>query len=212
MCSNTAIRRTLAIVALAALAGACAQRPEVIKLYENPAAGRTQYDRLFIVGVTGDADQRITLEQLIVDRLRSRGVSAVASYGVLGSGDSVLQETLDKAVADSGADALLMSHIASIDTAIEREEGREEIVSTCRGGDPVDYFLYDHRVIKVPDSVRQALTVVVVTNLLDAASGERIWTIQSTCFRKATLEEGLAEEAEAIARQLGIDGLVRTAP
>lgn len=207
---TAAIRRALALLALATLASACAQRPEVIKLYDDPDAGHARYERLFVVAVTGNADQRVRLEQLIRDRLRARGVAAVASYTVLGSGDTVLQDTLDKAAADAGADGLLISHIASVETAVEREEGREEIVSTCRGGDPVDYFLYDHRVIKIPDSVRLAHTVVVVTNLHDAASGDRIWTIQSTCFRKASLEEGLAEEAGAIVRQLGIDGLVRS--
>jgi hypothetical protein len=84
----------------------------------------------------------------------------------------------------------------------------EEILSECRGGDPVDYFLYDHRVLREPDSVHLAHTVVVVTSLYDRSTGNRIWTIQSTCFRKAELSEALVDEAKAIVRQLRFDRLI----
>jgi hypothetical protein len=50
--------------------------------------------------------------------------------------------------------------------------------------------------------------VVAVTNLYDAGESKRIWTIQSTCFEKATMNEVLLEEAKAIARQLEIDKLI----
>jgi hypothetical protein len=35
-----------------------------------------------------------------------------------------------------------------------------------------------------------------------------MWTIQSTCFEKSTMDEVLQEEAKAIVRQLQIDKLV----
>ena len=86
--------------------------------------------------------------------------------------------------------------------------GQIKTLSECRGGDPIDFFLYDHRELKEPDSVKLAHTVVVITSLYNAASGERIWTIQSTCFEKASMDQVLREEAEAIVRQLQIDKLI----
>lgn len=202
------LKQLLSLLVIGALAAACAQQPEVIKLYEKPTGKRADYERLFVVAVTGDASQRVTLEQQILARLREHGVEGVASHKVLDRSDTLLQENLDRAVADAGADGLLISHIASVETAIEREQGREEILSTCRGGDPIDFFLYDHRTIKAPDSLRMAHTVVVISNFHDVATGERVWTIQSTCFRKANLDEALLEESSAIVRQLEIDGLI----
>jgi len=87
-------------------------------------------------------------------------------------------------------------------------EGRVDIKAECREGDLEDYFLYDYEVLKEPDTVRVALTVVAVTNLYDSGSGERLWTIQSTCFEKATMHEVLSDEAEAIANQLRYDRLI----
>jgi hypothetical protein len=56
--------------------------------------------------------------------------------------------------------------------------------------------------------VKIAHTVVAVSNLYDVSDGERVWTIQSTCFEKASMDEVLQEEAKAIVRQLQIDNLV----
>ena len=84
----------------------------------------------------------------------------------------------------------------------------EQIRMTCRGGDPIDFFLYDHEFIKEPDSVKVAHTVAVISNLYDGDSHERVWSIQSTCFEKASLREALREEAIAITRQLRLDELI----
>ena len=50
--------------------------------------------------------------------------------------------------------------------------------------------------------------MTVVTNLYDVASRDRVWTIQSTCFEKASMEVVLLDEAIAIVRQLRIDELI----
>lgn len=195
-------------LAMLVLASACASPPEVIKLYEDPDGKRSGYERLFVVAVTEDADQRVALEMQILARLRERNVDAVASHTVLNRDNELLQEDLDRAVAEASADGLLISHIASVETSVEQQPDREELLSECRGGDPIDFFLYDHKVIKVPGTVRLAHTVVVITSFLDAATGSRVWTIQSTCFRKADINEALLEESDAIVRQLAIDGLI----
>ena len=108
----------------------------------------------------------------------------------------------------SGSDGILITHIVSIETTAETREGRSEVVAECRGGDPGDYFLYDYEELKEPDSVKIAHTVVAVTNLYDVASNKRVWSIQSTCFEKASMGEVLMEEANAITRQLQLDKLI----
>jgi len=62
--------------------------------------------------------------------------------------------------------------------------------------------------LKEPDTVRLAHTVVAVTSLYDVGEARRVWTIQSTCFEKATMYEVFSEKAKAIARQLQIDNFI----
>lgn len=192
----------------AALAAACAPQTETVKLFEDRAATPESYGRLLVVDVASDQDFRRDFENEIVARLRRAGTDAIPSHTVLRGNEGLLQQDISRAGRENGADGILITHLVSIETSVDSKEGREEIVRTCRQGNPVDYFLYDNVVLKEPDSVRVALTVVVVTNLYDSAAGDRVWSIQSTCFKKASLPEVFVDEAKAIVRQLQIDELI----
>jgi hypothetical protein len=198
----------LAFTALLLFTGGCARQTEVIKLYDNSAAIEQRFQRLLVVAVANDDNSRRRLEELITENLTSAGIGAVAAYSETGMKKPLLQEELNAAARNTDSDGLLITHVASVDTRVDVKPGQIKTISECRGGDPIDFFLYDHRELKEPDSVRLAHTVVVVTSLYNAASGERIWTIQSTCFEKASMDEVLREEAEAIVRQLQRDKLV----
>ena len=200
--------RCLQVAGLIILLAGCARQTEVVKLYDNTGAAGRQYEQFFVVGIAGDARTRRSLEDMITSQLRAANAIAVAGYRETGPQTTLLQDEIRAAARRSGSDAILVTHIVSVDTQADRETGRVDVVSKCRGGDPADYFLYDYDELKEPDSVRVAHTVVAVTNLYDAGSGERVWSIQSTCFEKATMDEVLLEEAEAIARQLQTDNLI----
>lgn len=197
------------IVALAVfLMAGCVPQTEVIKLYDNPDSIGQKYERILVVSVASDTGARRRLEELISGHLNTASIDAVAGYTETGLKTEMLQEEIDLAAKNANADAILITHIVSVDTRVDLAPGRTDVLSECRAGDPVDYFLYDYRELKEPDSVKVAHTVVAVTNLYDASNGERLWTIQSTCFEKASMDEVLQEEAKAIVRQLQIDNLV----
>lgn len=205
-----AIRISLFLIpVLAAILVGCAPQTETIRLYEDREAGRATYKRLLVVDVAGNPELRRAFENEVVSRLERAGADAVASHTVLKSNeDGLPQEEINRASLEVGADGILVTHVVSLETEVEREQGRENIVRTCRGGNPIDYFLYDNEVLKEPDSVKLALTVIVVSNLYDAASRNRIWGIQSTCFKKSNLPEAFIDEAKAIVKQLQIDNLI----
>ena len=186
----------------------CVPQTEVIKLYDNSDSISQTYERLLVISVASDSGSRRRLEELIAGQLETANIAAVASYKETGLKSELLQDEIDTAAKNADADAILITHIVSVDTRVDIDTGRTDILSECRAGDPIDYFLYDYRELKEPDSVKVAHTVVAVTNLYDASNGERLWTIQSTCFEKASMDEVLQEEAKAIVRQLQIDNLV----
>ncbi len=200
--------RSLASLFLLSLVAACATQTEVVKVYDNPDASGKQYDNLLVIGITGDEDTRRGLENTLSAELNGAGVEATSGYTLTEKKDNLLKEDIDAAAHEAGADGILITHFVSIDTQADIEEGRTEVVSVCRGGDPEDYFLYDYEEIKIPHTMKVAHTVVAVSNLYDAVSGERLWSIQSTCFEKSTFDEVLQEEARVITKQLVKDGLI----
>ena len=200
--------RVALLSTLAILFCSCTQQTKLVKLYEDPSADDRKYQRIFVVGIAGDANARRSLEDLISENLRDAGVVAISGHTMTGAKTILLQDEIDAAARQSDSEAILVTHIVSVDTTAEKQEGRTDLTSVCREGDPADYFLYDYEELKEPDNVRFAHTVVAVTSLYDVAEGERIWTIQSTCFEKATFDEVLIEEAEVITRQLQLDNLI----
>jgi hypothetical protein len=204
-----AIARAATIFSLGFLAAiaACVPQTEVIKLYDESAGLDKSYQRLLVISVAGDTGTRRRLEELIVSHLKTAEVSAIAGYTQTGLKTTMLQEEIDAAARNANADAILITHIASVDTRVTMEPG-ESILAECRGDESMQYSLYERREVKLSDSVKLAHTVVAITNLYDASNGQRLWTIQSTCFEKASMDEVLQEEARAIVRQLHIDKLV----
>ena len=203
------IRRIAAAFSvLIILAAGCATQTKIVKLYDDPVRGVAAYKRLLIVDVSNDSNQRQNFENQIAAKLRRVQVDAIPSHTVLDAGNVIRQDDINRASDDVEADGILITHIASVDTTVSLEEGRDELKFDCRGGDPVDYFLYDHEVISEPDSGRVAHTVVVITNLYGATTHKRVWTIQSTCFNKASMSDVLLDEADAIVRQLKTDKLI----
>jgi len=190
------------------LTGACAPQTSVVKLYEDPARATKTYTKLLVVDISSDRSQQQQFEDDLASKLRQNRVDAIPIHSKLDTSKGVSQAEINRIADETGADAILITHIASVDTKMDVVEGRKEIESTCRGGDPLDYFLYDHDTIVEPDSVKVAHTVIVVSNLYDGRSHERVWSIQSTCFGKDSLAEVMDKEAGAIARQLRIDELI----
>lgn len=200
--------RLAAAAAALAVGAGCAPHAKIDKLYQDPAARGADYERLLVIGIAGSPEQRRRIEDLIADELESDGLSAVPGYTRLGSSPVLAQDAVDEAAATTKSEAVLISHIVSVSSEPELREGRVDIKSECRGGNPIDFFLYDHEELREPDSVEFAHEVVIVTNLYDSVSGKRLWTIQSTCFEKAEFEAVLQREARAIVDQLRRDRLV----
>lgn len=201
-------RRTAATAVLLLATSGCSSQVTIEKLYQDPAADAAPYRNLLVVGIAGDTAERQRIEELIAGRLADEDVAAIPGYTRLGASPVLLQDAIDEAAAATGSDAILIAHLVSATVNPEFREGRVDVKSECRGGNPVDFFLYDHEELREPDSVRFAHEVTMVTNLYDSRSGKRIWTIQSTCFDKNDFDAVLRREAQAIVRQLRRDGLV----
>lgn len=201
--------RNIGLASMAcSLLGACAPETAVVKLYEDPAQIANTYERLLIVNVAGDHNQQQLFEDAIVSRLQQEQMEGIPSYTLIDTSKGSTQDEINAVGEKVGADGILVVHIASLDAKADVVKGREDLKMTCRRGDPLDHFLYDHEFIAEPDSVKVAITVAVISNLYDGSSHDRVWSIQSTCFDKASMPEVLREEAIAIARQLRIDGLI----
>ena len=99
------------------------------------------YDRILILNVASSRQQQVEFETEIMRRLRAEGSHPFVAHRLLTNGEPVEQDDLDRVSAEVEADAILVTHIASLDTEVDVEEGRTDVISECRGGDPLGLLL-----------------------------------------------------------------------
>jgi len=186
-------------------ASGCADQTQVVKIDDGRANPAKVYKNLLVVDVSSDANRQELFENEVIKELRSIRVDAVAAHPTLTFRDNVPRERLTTYANEIGADGILLSRFVSVEASVEVEAGRTDMRSTCRGGDLVDYFLYDHEVISEPDSIKAAYDVVVISSLYDVVTKERVWSIQSTCFDRSNMSDALRDEARIIVQQLRDD-------
>ena len=194
--------RLLELLALMAIVSACASRTEIIDLYENENYAGQNYQRVLVADISGTINDREEFEKLLAAAIREEGSDAVASYTVIGFKSPVNAESISTAIERSGADAVLVTHMASVDSEPTLREGRVDVQQKCRQGDLVHSFLYDYPEIKTPDEVGISHTAKVIANLYDARDSERVWAVQSTCFDRDNWAEVVVDQTNGIAEYL----------
>lgn len=102
------------LVMFAALLAGCASTT-LRDSWSDPTFTSGPFKKWIVVGVGHATVAKRTFEDIMVARLRARGVDAVPGYQYLPQGRASEQQ-LDEAVAASGADAMMMVHLRRVQT------------------------------------------------------------------------------------------------
>ncbi|MEO0997686.1 MAG: hypothetical protein AAFX58_09220 [Pseudomonadota bacterium] len=203
------IVRRAALLAAAAVLAACATPVEITSIHEPGGVEPAPLGSLLVVGVSAtDSDSR-RLEGVFQDRLEAAGVETLAGHRVLDEPGARRTADIRRALERIDAEAVLLLRIVRVDVAAGIDAGRTDIKKTCRRGDPYDLFLYDYEELREPDALTLEHTVVLRSELYRGDDGAVLWGIESTCYRKATLDDALNEQALAVVGQLQEAGWLR---
>jgi len=111
------VRAILALLLVLVLGG-CATT-EVSNTWKDPQHSGPALRKVLVVGVTKQAGVRRIFEETFVKSLSEAGVSAVASYTLLTTDGQVTEDALQKAVADAGADGVLIARMVERQTDLQ---------------------------------------------------------------------------------------------
>jgi len=122
MPAHRSVLRFVAIcIAAFALAG-CAATSFVSEWADDSYAGK-KLTRVLIVGVVKDASLRRQFEDEFVRQARAAGVDVVQSYRYVPEDGPVPEDRLRKAVAESGADGVVVSAVQRVDQQVQYSPG-----------------------------------------------------------------------------------------
>ncbi len=203
------VSRPAALLAVAGFVTACATPVEIASIHRPGNVEPAPLTSLLVVGVAATGSDSKRLEGVFRNRLGAVGVETLAGHRVLDEPGTRRTADIRRALERIDADAVLLLRVVRVDVAAGLDEGRTEIKKTCRRGDPYDLFLYDYEELREPDALTLEHTVVLRSELYRSHDGAVLWGIESTCYRKATLDDALNEQALAVVGQLQEAGWLR---
>lgn len=206
-----------AILISAGLAG-CASSKATGDWAEGAQRGAA-YQRVLIVGVSPNIDQRCPFERFLATRVKANGTAAIVSCDVIDHKTPLSPEAVKGAVAAHKADAVIATNLVSKQWDVE--EGGER---DTRGGGMYKatdagyvtgwYGAYGMPVIYGEFQTTSSIDTLqsdarVQTRVFDAASATRVYTMDTQARGITSPGAGLAEVTTTIADKLRKAGLIR---
>jgi tRNA-dihydrouridine synthase len=212
---STKLSKKTAALLVSALLTGCAAHTTVTGTWQEPRTVRAPFGNVLVVGVSPTSRQRRSFEQALVDLISKGSTKASASIKVAGSKQPLTPENLSAMVKTTGADAVLVTRLASRRVSLEEGESRMRVKTQQPSslGDMsgiVDLFSTEYKEYEEPGALSARSTAVLTSSLFEAADGQRlVYAIET----RAEFEEGkddvIAQVTTAIAAQLRRDGLIR---
>lgn len=199
------IRRvgTLAFVVVAALLAGCASTTLQSAWYDTSYKGGA-FKKIVVVGAGTNLTNRRVFEDIFSQQLIAAGTQAVPGYQVLPDEARANEPAWNAAVAQSGADGLLLVRILGVDT--------KTTVTTTMVPGPSFYGPYyggwwGPPMVAVPE-VTQYDVANVETNLFDVKSRRVVWAGTTQTFNPSSVAKETPGFAQIIIQQLAARGLI----
>ena len=205
--------KTLFITVVSFVLTACSAGPQVTRTMELSAAADTPYDQILVITLLSSFDSRRYLEDEIVRHLAQIGVSAVASTSMMDTKTPLTRATFVAMVDKINADALLITHLESLETTGKVVGMRPEATYNIRPTYYYNVFSVDLQEYREPPAVDLTNYLALVTELISVSKEDTVWVIESTSkvAQKHDVVRDYSifvDEAKAIVDFMAGDGLV----
>lgn len=118
-------RRALRLATLVLLIGlaACASPTVINTQWSDPQFTAKPIRSIIVFGITNDSTNRRVFEDAMVAQLTAKGVKASPSYRFAPDPGPVSQETMQRAIAESGAGGMLLTRIVNVSQSVRVTPG-----------------------------------------------------------------------------------------
>lgn len=171
---NVAVKSGVAVLALLLLAS-CTSR--IVSQQSNPDYVGKSFKSVMVVAVTADNIVRRTFEDRLVALLAKRGVKGIPAYSVVESREKIEEPALRQAIAQSGAEGVLITRVTRVDRSSGYVPGATVSVGYGYGGGFYGYYSGVWQTVSTPPQKFSGPSwTLSETRLFDAKSGALAWT------------------------------------
>lgn len=206
-----------AALVISLLVAGCTARTSVSSGYADREFRNPRYERVLIVGVAATANRRQAFEEAVAEDLRSDSTQAWASISLMDPEIQVDESNVQTLLDKKQADTYIITRVTAMEVEPVEIEGRSAIMEEQQqtGQDHVfrrqqgTLFRYDFNEDVESSRITSEYTTELTTDVYDAASGERIYTVVSRVTKVETLTEVIDVLSDEIARRLRRDNVIR---
>jgi hypothetical protein len=199
---------------LLVLLAACSTGTSVTGAWQGERT-RTAFSHVLVVGVAANSRIRRSFEVALSDLIRKGGTQATAAVQAGDGATAPTAENVAALVKSTGADAVLVTRLASRKIAAKESETRVGVKTqqpTNLNGGPglVELFSLEYNEYEEPGELSAKSTVVVESSLYDTRQdGRLVYVVTTTAQYREDRDDVIANVTGAIAGQLRGEGLVR---
>ncbi len=212
----------LALLAAACLSGVlsgCSRQVVVDGAFSEGVARTGSFTNILVVGVSPDVNGRCAFEQALAADLRSTSVKATMSCSVMSTKEPLTRESVERAVASLGADAVLATTLVA-STAKAKEGGSADArgggyyKATGYGYDYGYWGAYGMPVVygefeTAPSVFSISGTAELSSRLFETRDATVVYSLEMKAKNFDSREMAIARIAPAIADRLLKDGVIR---
>jgi hypothetical protein len=206
-------QRLLPILSVGVMLGACASGTKITRVQDLSKSADVPYNKVLVISLFDAYDARRYLEKELVTQLAELGTDAVASTTMMDTRTPVTRATFVAMVDKIGADAVLVSQLASNEVTGEVKTQRPQ--STYNVWPTYYYNVWSVQLTEYiePPGVEFTHTLVLGTQLYSVKQEEPVWAIEAD-FKILEESDGawsysvFPNQAKAIASHLSRDKLV----
>lgn len=203
----------MCVFAISVAVAACSTGPQVTTTQKFAESTSAPYENLLVIFLADKFDSRRYLETEVVKKLAENGTQAVASTSMMDSRTPKTRQTFLAMVEKTGADAVLVTQIANLQSEGTVVDMNPEATYNFRPTYYYNVWSVDLQEYKEPQAVDFEHSLALATQLYSVSSKDVVWAIESHSNIKQAFDQGpdysiYIDEAKAIASSLRKDGLI----
>jgi len=159
--------------------------------------------KIMIIGISKIPANKRTLEDEFVKQINIQGTDAVVSYTILPDDKDGNKEVIAAKMKEQGADAVLITRIASRKTVYTNINYKSSVYSPpTYYGTWNDYYEYGYKSLYSSDYVEETKYAVMETNIYDAGNNKLIWSASSATEITGTDQKFIKSYVDVIVKNM----------
>ena len=206
------VRRAIGILVSSLVLAGCGGM-QVTTTQELTAAADAPYSNVLVIFLAESFDSRRYLETEIVKKLDALGVQAVRSTSMMDTKTPVERQTFQKMVDETGADAVLVTQIAALESTGDVVNMNPQATYNFRPTYYYNVWSVDLQEYREPQAMDFDHKLSLATQMYSVSAKDVVWAMESETDIHQAFDDGrdysiYVDEADAIVRNLRKGGLV----